>query len=76
MVANARPPHDRKQSYADYQTWADDERCEIIDGTVYAMNAPLRIHQEILGELFLQFASFLKGKPCKVLCCAFRCAFC
>lgn len=75
MVVNARRPHDRKQSYADYQTWPDDERCEIIDGTVYAMNAPLRIHQEILGELFLQFANFLKGKPCKVYVAPFDVRF-
>ena len=75
MVANARRTNNRKQSYADYQTWPDDERYEIIDGIVYAMNAPLRIHQEILGELFLQFANYLKGKPCKVYIAPFDVRF-
>ncbi|HET7616049.1 MAG TPA: Uma2 family endonuclease [Bacillales bacterium] len=54
-------------TYGDYLTWPDDERYEIIDGKVYDMSAaPLRIHQEILGELFVQFSNYLKGKPCKV----------
>jgi len=75
MVANARRTHDRKQSYADYQTWPDDERYEIIDGIVYAMNAPLRIHQEILLELARQFANYLKGKPCKVYIAPFDVRF-
>lgn len=75
MVANARRTNDRKQSYADYQKWPDDKRYEIIDGIVYAMNAPLRVHQEILGELFLQFANYLKGKPCKVYIAPFDVRF-
>lgn len=66
MVASARRPREKRHSYADYQQWPADERFEIIDGTIYAMNAPLRIHQEILLEMARQIANFLKGKPCKL----------
>lgn len=56
----------RRYTYSDYITWDDDTRWELIDGIPYAMSAPARIHQEILGELFVQLHSFLKNKPCKV----------
>jgi len=54
-------------TYADRLTWPEDERWEIIDGVAYDMTpAPLVQHQEILGELHLQFGNFLRGKPCRV----------
>lgn len=57
---------EQKYSYADYLTWDENERWEIIDGVPYMQAAPSRIHQEISGELYLQFGTYLKGKPCKV----------
>ncbi len=66
MAGNAqRDTHD-ELSYADYLNWPNDERFEIIDGVSYAMNAPLRIHQEILVEFTRQFANHFKNKTCKV----------
>jgi Uma2 family endonuclease len=57
----------QKLTYADYLTWADNERWELIDGVAYDMSpAPGRRHQEISGELFRQLANHLKGKQCKV----------
>ena len=56
----------RKYTYEDYLNSDEDERFEIIDGIIYMMASPARVHQGILGELYLQLASFLKGKPCKV----------
>ncbi len=53
-------------SYADYLTWPEDERWEIIDGTAYLQGAPLRIHQEISGELYTRFHNYLSGKTCRV----------
>lgn len=53
--------------YSDYLNWTEDERWELINGEAYAMSpAPSRIHQEIVGELFLQIGSYLRGKDCKV----------
>lgn len=56
-----------RYTYGDYKTWPDDQRWELIDGIPYDMTpAPSRKHQEILGALYLQFAGYLKGKPCRV----------
>lgn len=61
-----------KYTYADYLTWPDDQRWEIINGEAYGMSpAPGRRHQELSGELFVQFANYLKGKPCKVFAAPF-----
>lgn len=58
---------DQKYSYADYLSWPDDERWEIIEGRPYIMEpAPARRHQKILRELSYQFQSFLKDKRCEV----------
>ncbi len=54
-------------SYADYLTWDDGQRWELIGGVAYSMSpAPGRRHQEISGELFRQFANHLKGNSCNV----------
>ncbi|SDG31300.1 Uma2 family endonuclease [Desulfosporosinus hippei] len=53
-------------SFADYLTWSEDERWEIIDGIAYMQSAPSPVHQEISGGLFAQFYSYLLDKSCKV----------
>jgi Uma2 family endonuclease len=59
-------------TYVDYLGWTDGERWELIDGVAYAMTpAPSRLHQEISGELFLQFASFLRRKKCRIFAAPF-----
>jgi Uma2 family endonuclease len=60
------PLPEQTYSYADYVTWPEDERWEILDGVPYSLATPSRIHQEISGELFAQFHTYLKGKPCRV----------
>ena len=61
-----------RYTYADYCTWGDDERWELIEGVPYAMSpAPNRRHQEISRELSYQFTAFLKGKPCEVFAAPF-----
>jgi len=50
-----------RYTYADYLTWDSDVRYELIDGVAYAMGAPSPTHQDILGELYVQFHSYLKG---------------
>ncbi len=56
----------KKYTYADYLTWPEDERWEIIDGVPYLQATPTPIHQEILTELVRQIANYLTHKPCKV----------
>ena len=70
-VKEAQPDYDIRYTYADYLTWDDDVRRELIDGVPYLMAAPNRRHQEILGNLHLLIGTFLKGKTCKVFIPAF-----
>ncbi len=59
-------------TYADYQTWPDDTRYELIDGVAYAMApAPTRTHQSLVLELARQIATALKGKPCQAFVAPF-----
>lgn len=53
-------------SYAEYLTWPDDARYELIDGIAYAMApAPTLEHQDFAGEIYRQLANALQGKPCR-----------
>ena len=54
-------------TYADYASWDDENRYELIDGEVFMMSAPSVTHQRIVREIMLQLAAFLSGKPCEVL---------
>ncbi len=55
-------------TYADLLTWPEDQRCELIDGMLYNMTpAPGLNHQEIVGELHVQFHNYLRQhRPCRV----------
>ncbi|TFJ91932.1 Uma2 family endonuclease [Lentibacillus salicampi] len=63
----AIPNRKGKYSYADYLTWGEGERVELIGGEVFDMSpSPSRRHQKILGELFTAFSVFLRDKECEV----------
>ena len=58
---------DRRYTYADYRTWPDDERWELIDGVAWNMSpAPNRRHQGLLGELYAQVVNGVKATACRV----------
>jgi Uma2 family endonuclease len=58
---------DEKFSYADYLSWPDDERWEIINGVAYDMSpAPAREHQRMSAIIFAKIYNFLSGKECEV----------
>lgn len=58
---------ERRYTYADYLTWADGVRKEILNGIVKIMSpAPARLHQRISRCLTDQFSQFLKRKKCEV----------
>ena len=64
----AIPNEKEKYSYADYLTWDEGERFELIDGEVFNMApAPSRRHQQVLRELSTAFTVFLREKECEVL---------
>lgn len=57
----------KKWTYADYLTWPDDERWELIDGLAYSMSpAPTTTHQRILRSLAFAIYSQLEGKHCEL----------
>ena len=57
----------RRYTYADYRTWDDSERWELIDGIPYAMSpAPTRSHQKVVGRIYSRLEHFLRGKTCEV----------
>lgn len=60
-----------KYTYADYLTWPESEKWEIIDGIPYMQAAPTWQHQALSREIMTQFNIFLKGKPCQVFAAPF-----
>ena len=59
---------DTRYTYADYLTWPDDERWEIIDGVAYAMSpVPSYRHQVVGRNLGFLMHTFLKDRPCEIL---------
>jgi len=55
----------KRYTYAEYCTWDDDHRWELIDGIPYNMTpAPTTRHQRISGYLFSAISEFLRGKMC------------
>jgi len=62
-----RPIPGKHYTYADYYTWNDGKRYELIDGTAYLMEpAPLFGHQRIGVKLTKMIDTFLEGKPGEV----------
>ncbi|MHB9139847.1 MAG: Uma2 family endonuclease [Victivallaceae bacterium] len=61
--------HSEKErfSYADYLTWNDDQRWELINGEPLLMSpAPNRFHQTVSRKIEFQIESYLRGKSCEV----------
>ena len=55
-----------RHTYGDYLAWPEDVRYELIDGIAYALDSPpLRLHQEVLGEIARQVCNALQLKPCR-----------
>jgi Uma2 family endonuclease len=46
-------------------TEGNEKRYEYIDGEVYLLTSPRTIHQKILGELYILFYNWFKGKKCR-----------
>ncbi|WP_134701003.1 Uma2 family endonuclease [Ammoniphilus sp. YIM 78166] len=60
------PQEKQNFTYEDYIKLTDDMRYEAIDGQIYNMTpSPTPNHQGILGELFIEFGSYLRGKQCR-----------
>ncbi len=61
-----------RYTYADYLTWDDGERWELIDGKRYNMTpTPHHNHQLILGALLMQLYPGTKGKAWEIYMAVF-----
>jgi len=57
----------KRYTYADYLTWVDDKRRELINGFVNLMTpAPARLHQKVSGYIFNKLYNYLSDKKCEV----------
>jgi len=55
----------KRYTNADYQTWPEGERWELIGGVAYCMSPTPRIrHQGLSGSLYRALANWLQGKEC------------
>jgi len=62
----------QRYTFADYLTWIDDKRRELIDGFVKLMSpAPNSLHQITEINLASEIQQFLKKKQCKVFVAPF-----
>ncbi len=56
-----------RYTYADYLTWDDGQRWELINGKAYNMTpAPNRKHKALSLKIVLQMGPQLEGKTCEV----------
>lgn len=65
-VKEALVDYKKLYTFADYLTWDDNPRYELIDGVPFLMSSPTWQHQAILGNLHGKIWTFLQDKPCKV----------
>ncbi len=67
-----RMDKNRKYTYADYLTWPEGERWEIIDGEAFptygptAMSAPTLGHQRLAIRIVAALENYLRNKLCEV----------
>ena len=61
-------PQERIYTSEDYWNLPEGQRAELIDGKLYAMTPPNRIHQELLMELSATIYHYIKKKDgaCKI----------
>ena len=55
----------KRYTYADYLTWMDDKRRELIDGFVHLMAGPLRIHARVSTKLVKWIDTLVEKKKGK-----------
>ncbi|OGT88366.1 MAG: hypothetical protein A2286_05135 [Gammaproteobacteria bacterium RIFOXYA12_FULL_61_12] len=59
------PADKQRFTWANYRTWPDSERWELIDGQAYNMSpAPTIKHQSVTGRLYSRLEQRLAGKGC------------
>ena len=60
------PAKDERYTYADYLSWGNKFKGELIEGIPYAMAGTSRLHQDARGEMERQFRNHLIGKTFQI----------
>ncbi len=62
-----KPESDRTKpyTYADYVTWDDSNRWELIDGIPYLLASPTAEHQEIIMQLSIAIGRYVRENGCR-----------
>jgi Uma2 family endonuclease len=55
----------KRYTYADYLTWLDDKRRELINGFIHLMSAPMRVHARVSQKLNRVIDRFIEKKKGK-----------
>jgi Uma2 family endonuclease len=55
----------KRYSFADYLTWFDDVRRELIDGFVKMLPSPLPLHAEVSYNISWHLGAIIKKRKCK-----------
>lgn len=56
----------KKYTYEEFLEIDDGNRYELLDGELYLMSSPSRLHQKVVVELARQIGNYLEGKKCEV----------
>ena len=56
----------KRYTFADYLTWFDDKRRELIEGFIKMFPAPVRKHQKFSSELHGMIWTYLRYKKCEI----------
>ena len=66
MSPSTAVKRDARYTWADYRSWPEDERWELIDGVAYGMSAAPSIrHQDVVGGMFSRIEQQLRGGSCR-----------
>jgi len=57
----------KRYTYADYLTWLDDKRRELINGFIHLMSGPMRRHAHALTKLSSRIDTYIEKKKGKCL---------
>lgn len=57
-----RKQGDHRSTSADYWSLPESQRAELIDGVLYDMTPPGRVHQKLIGELYFALSSYVKRR--------------
>ena len=54
----------KRYTYADYLSWVDDVRRELIDGFIKLFPVPVDIHAEVSYRITRQLGNFIESTDC------------